>query len=277
MNNRTFTALAGITLAVAAIGGWQFLGSSATCESLAGAAPTDDIRRHTLAIELAGNTDAWADEVSGFVRRELRTSQRDSPQTPVVVDVLLSRDGRISAPVTKCLRGQLLLTPAERDLVAYDGGSDETRKVMLRNMLASREDQIDILAATFAAEVSTTIFGSEVGPTLSVLPVWAAAAAGNLSTSDRAVSILSPLFSTAKDCLDPSTGSNVTPTDLVKGCVQFNQMPVLPGHVRIDYVHALASTAGQRAVAEETVKALCAVATTDGCMNDAAERTNASG
>lgn len=272
MNNKTFAAGGALALAAAAAALTTMLGVEQDCDSL-NAAPAAQGPRHTLALELAGNTESLAQEARAFAAVELKTSGEAAPEMPLTVRVVLVKDGRVHRPTTACLRETLILRPAEQDAHAYNSGSERTRQTMLGNMAERRAAQIGAVAQALADEVAATSFDglAPEDARLSPLPVWSAAAEDDGAPADRRwISVLSPLHSNAGDCLDPASGAPGSPVpaahDLVRDCVAAGQLPVADAaHVTVAFLQALATAADQRAAAAAAAEALCAHAASADC------------
>lgn len=273
MNNKAFAFTAVVLVGGLSVGTWQLLKVDSSCGSLSGDLPAGgDALEHTIAIELAGNTGEWVDEVSRFVTGQLAASGNVAPQDPLVVRAQFTRNGRTHTPASECLRHPMVLEPAEQDLEAFAEGSKETKEVMLENMRARRGSEAAIVAEEVAEEVASASFSDVDGEVIiSPLPLWAAAADSDFQAAQRRVSVLSPLHSNAGDCFDQATAAvpaELSAADLVAGCVDFDQLPIIDAEVvTVDFMRALADTSSQRGAVQAMVDALCEGATTKGCTD----------
>lgn len=236
----------------------SFLRQTTTCDDLAGrvAGRGED---HTVLIEVGGNTPPWADASSQFVRERLTDTLSENPETPAVVRIRFEVDGRTVVPHTACLRSSLELSAPKSDMANYAVGTADTKADIRTRLVRTRHDQIEIVASAVAEEIRHTAF--ERPPVLTVLPLWQDAGG-----SDGAISILSPLVSTAGDCLQPAEGESPTAEDLVKDCVAAGEMTPLPAErLHVENLAFLATSAGQKAAAREMIEALRTCGTTSGC------------
>lgn len=236
----------------------SFLRQSTTCDDLSGVAGAEPVD-HTLFVELGGNTPPWSDAASQFVRERLADTISEHPETPAVVQVRLEVDGRTTVPRTNCLRSPLQLSAPKSDMDNYAVGTSDTRADIRTRLQRTRHDQIEVVAAAVADEVRYTSFDGV--PTLTVLPIWQDA-----SETEGPISILSPLVSTAEDCMQPAEGESPTAGDLVRDCIASGEMRTLPAELlHIENLDFLATSAGQKAAARAMMDALRTCGTTAGC------------
>ncbi len=236
----------------------SFLRQTTTCDDLVGGAGGKPVDQ-SIFIEVAGNTRPWADATSEFVRERLTESLSEHPETPAVVRVRFEVDGQTIVAERPCLRSSLLLSGAKSDVENYAIGTRDTKADVRTRLERTRHDQIEVIATAVADEVRYTAFSAS--PTLSVLPLWQDAA-----ETSGSVSILSPLVSTAGDCLQARPDEDATAADLVRDCVAGGEMtPLQAGRVHIENLGFLARSAGQKAAAREMIEALSTCGTTAGC------------
>lgn len=245
-----FAAVATVTV--------SFLRQHTTCDDLIGKVEGQPVDQ-TLLLEVAGNTAPWADATSQFVRERLTESLSDHPERQAVVRIRFEVDGRTIVARTPCLRSSLALVGPKSDVENYRIGTASTKADVRGRLVRTRQEQIDVVAEAVADEVRHTAFASM--PVLTVLPLWQDAA-----ETTGAVSILSPLVSTAGDCLQPQQGETPTAAALVRDCIAGGEMAPLPaGRVHVENYGFLAQSAGQKAAAREMIDALTTCGTAAGC------------
>jgi len=270
MKTKLFVVAVVVLFAAVATVTVSFLRQHTTCDDLTGGAEGHPVDQ-TLLFELGGNTQSWADAASAFVRERLTDELDAHPEVPAVVRIRFEVDGRTIVARTTCLRSELLLTGPKSDLENFRVGTASTKSDVRTRLIRTRQEQIDVIAESVADEVRHTAFSRT--PVLTVLPLWQDAA-----ESPGAVSILSPLVSTAQDCLQAQPGEEPSATALVRDCIAAGEMtPLRTDRVHIENFGFLAESAGQKAAAREMIDALSTCGTAVGCGTTMSAPTGSDG
>ena len=249
--------------------GFKQVQNSTNCSSMSSESSTPGPVSFLYLAEVAGNTNDWSTGVSEFFAQTAAAAQFPV-DAPLKVSVRFFINGRAYSPVSDCLSQTRVLEGAVRDVELFRDNTDPAAQTQGGNRLArERARQIRVIADEIKAVVAQIDFSAVKDQlTYTPLPLWIDAASYAQDSLDfPAVALYSPLQSNAGDCLDMTSGTYVTPSELVADCATFGDLQQIQNvrAFRIDYPGFFLANAGQRVFANKMIEALCGMISAEDC------------
>lgn len=271
MSSKLFIPLAIVVMAAMGFVGWRQIQPPPPCALMAKQVD-QQLPREVVGVEYAGNDKRSADEVAAFVRSQLTAMATRDPSTPFapfVARVELVADGKhvelnhgcgsssfaFVPPASEVDDWRAAKTPADRDQAKADlvGSLDRGLSTVVDNV----REQVRLTGFT---GVTPATFRFTPLPVLQ-------AVSGGPGRPDR-IAVLSPMASTAKDCLrfdDPSVDfvNESAAADAVDGCVGDHQLETIDaGQIVLEVSERANPDATRLARARNLAAAICQHAST---------------